>query len=560
MTEPGLRGASQRSVPRADASELSSSALHGGAPPTRAEVRETHTAVVFFTGDRAYKLKKPVDLGFLDYTTPPARRAACEREVTLNRRFAPDVYLGVGEIRGPDAEGAEPLVVMRRMPADRRLSRLVREGAAVDDALRAVARHLAAWHADAPRSPDVAEQGTRDALSSRWEASFAQVGALADDGFVAGGVTEVERLVRRYLAGRERLFDTRIEQGRVVDGHGDLLAEDIFCLDDGPRILDCLEFDDRLRYVDGLDDAAFLAMDLEQLGASEAAAYFLAQYSEYSGDPAPPSLWHHYVAYRAFVRAKVSLIQAHQGTPAAETASRRLVSTALRHLRTSAVGLTLVGGLPGSGKSTLAGALADRLGVTLLSSDRLRKELAGIPAEQSAAAGYGEGLYTPEWTARTYATLLDRASALLSSGESVVLDATWHDPGQRESALRIAEGTHAHLVALHCQVPGDVSAARLSTRAPGTSDAGLDIVTAMAAGEPPWPEAVSVDTSGPLESAVSQALAVVRPWGTGQAPVFRRPIWSLTRRAGLHQASARRPLDLTHTASHLPAPASGELL
>lgn len=496
---------------------------HHGPLPSRAEVCETHTAIVFFAGDRAYKVKKPVDLGFLDYTTGAARRTACEREVTLNRRFAPDVYLGLGEFSSPDAEGPEPLVVMRRMPADRRLSRLVREGAVPDDVLRAVARHLAAWHADAPRGRDVDEQGTRNALSSRWEASFAQIHALADDGSVPEGMTETEQLVRRFLAGRERLFASRIEQGRVVDGHGDLLAEDIFCLDDGPRVLDCLEFDDRLRYVDGLDDAAFLAMDLEQLGASEAAAYFLAQYSEYSGDPAPASLWHHYVAYRAFVRAKVSLIQALQGAPGAEATSRRLVSTTLRHLRTSAVGLTVVGGLPGSGKSTLSGALADRLGVTLLSSDRVRKELAGIPAEQSAAAGYGEGLYTPEWTARTYAALLDRAAALLSAGESVVLDATWWDPAQREAARRVAERTSADLVALHCHVPDDVSAARLSTRASGSSDADLDIATAMAAGEAAWPEAVALDTSGALDSAVARALAAVRPWGTGQAPVFRRP-------------------------------------
>ncbi|MFF8843386.1 AAA family ATPase [Streptomyces sp. NPDC015127] len=483
---------------------------------------ETHTAVVFFVGDRVYKLKKPVDLDFLDYTTVEARRSACEREVALNRRFAPDVYLGLGEFRSPDTDTPEPLVVMRRMPAERRLSQLVREGASVDDALRAVARLLATRHADARRAPEVDEQGTRDALSSRWEASFAQVRALADGVRVSGGVAEIERLVRRYLAGRKKLFDARIEQARIVDGHGDLLAEDIFCLDDAPRVLDCLEFDDRLRYVDGLDDAAFLAMDLEQLGAPEAAAFFLARYSEYSGDPAPPSLWHHYVAYRAFVRAKVSLIQARQGTPGAEAASRRLLTTALRHLRTSTVGLTLVGGLPGSGKSTLSGALADRLGVTLLSSDRLRKELAGIPAEKSAAAGYGEGLYTPEWTASTYAALLDRASALLSSGESVVLDATWSDTGQREAALRMAERTSADLVALHCQAPSNVTAARLNSRAPGASDADLDVATAMAAKEPPWTKAVSIDTSGPLESAVVQAMAAVRPWGTGQAPVFRR--------------------------------------
>ncbi|MER5586876.1 AAA family ATPase [Streptomyces asoensis] len=492
--------------------------------PPRARVCETHTAIVFFAGDRAYKVKKPVDLGFLDYTTTAARREACEREIALNRRFAPDVYLGVGEFRGPDAERAEPLVVMRRMPADRRLAQLVRNGdAAVDDVLRTLARHLAAWHAQAPRGPEVDAQGTREALASRWEAGFAQVREITGDGPLPDGLPETEELVRRYLGGRERLFAARIEQGRVVDGHGDLLAEDVFCLDDGPRVLDCLEFDDRLRYVDGLDDAAFLAMDLEQLGAPEAAAYFLARYGEYSGDPAPASLWHHYVAYRAFVRAKVALIQAGQGASGARAAARRLASSALRHLRTSAVGLTLVGGPPGSGKSTLSGALADRLGVTLLSSDRMRKELAGIPAEQPATAGYGEGLYTPERTARTYAALLDRAAALLSAGESVVLDATWSDTAQREAARRVADRTCADLVPLRCHVPREVSAARLRARTGGPSDADAAIGAAVAAAEHAWPEAVPVDTGGPLDAAVARAMAAVRPWGTGQAPVFRRP-------------------------------------
>ncbi|BCM64765.1 hypothetical protein EASAB2608_00099 [Streptomyces sp. EAS-AB2608] len=492
-------------------------------PFSRAAVSETHTARLFFVGDRAYKCKKPVALGFLDHTTVAARRAACEREITLNRRFAPDVYLGLGEFRSPETEACEPVVVMRRMPEERRLSHLVRAGITVDDVVRTVARNLAAWHAAAPRGRDVDEQGTRDALAGRWEASFAQLHALSTEGAVPDRLTETERLVRRYLAGRERLFDARIEQGRVVDGHGDLLAEDVFCLDDGPRVLDCLEFDDHLRYVDGLDDAAFLAMDLEQLGAPDTAAYFLARYGEYSADPAPPSLWHHYVAYRAFVRAKVSLIQARQGMPGAEAAARRLASLALRHLRASAVFLTVVGGLPGSGKSTLSGALADRLGVTLLSSDRIRKELAGIPAEQSAAARYGEGLYTPEWTARTYAALLDRATVLLSSGESVVLDATWSDAAQRQAAQGVAERTSADLVALHCHVPDAVSAARLNTRPAGPSDAGPGIANAMAAREPPWPDAVPVDTSGALEAAVARALTAVHPWGTGQAPVFRRP-------------------------------------
>lgn len=496
-------------------------------PPAYAGVRETHVAVVFFLGERAYKIKKPVSPGFLDFSTTAARRDACEREIVLNRRFAPDVYLGLGEFRSPGDEPPEPVVVMRRMPDTRRLSYLVREGAPVGQALRDIARLLAIHHAQAHRGPEVDEQGTREALSGRWEANFTQVRALTAgggpvEGVPAGEPEEARDLVRRYLAGRGPLFDERIRRGRVVDGHGDLLAQDVFCLDDGPRVLDCLEFDDRLRYLDGLDDAACLAMDLEQLGAAEEAASFLARYSEYSGDPAPPSLRHHYVAYRAFVRFKVALVRAGQGDTAAVVEARRLSASVLRHLRTSEVTLVLVGGLPGSGKSTLAGALADRLGVTLLSSDRVRKELAGIPPEQPAPAGYQQGLYSPDRTGRTYAALLQRASVLLSAGETVVLDATWSGASNRDAARDVAQSTGSGLVALRCEVPAGTAARRLETRGPGASDADVPVARAMAEAEDPWPDAVAVDTSGDLEAAVRQALAAVRPHSPEPATVFRR--------------------------------------
>ncbi|MCD0485962.1 AAA family ATPase [Streptacidiphilus sp. ASG 303] len=489
----------------------------------RAAAHETHTAVVFFAADRAYKVKKPVDLGFLDFTTPAARRAACEREVALNRRFAPDVYLGLGELSPPGGGPPEPLVVMRRMPEDRRLAHLVRTGAPVDDHLRRVARLLARCHADAPRGPDVDREGTAGALLGRWEANLAQLDDLGPEPSLKDTAAEAGRLVRRYLSGRGALFERRIREGRVVDGHGDLLAQDVFCLDDGPRVLDCLEFDDRLRYVDGLDDAAFLAMDLERLGAPAAAAFLLERYGEYSGDPAPPSLWHHYVAYRAFVRCKVALVRAGQGDPGGAAEAYGLAGAGLRHLRTSAVSLVLVGGLPGSGKSTLSGALADRLGLTLLSSDRLRKELAGLPPDRPAPAAWGEGLYTPERTRLTYDALLERAAALLAQGESVVLDATWTTRERREAAAETARRACADLAELRCEVPRELAEARLGGRPAGASDADAAVAGELAARADPWPRASAVDTGGSLDAAVSRAVAVVRPYGTGQAPPFRRP-------------------------------------
>ncbi|MFG2090539.1 MULTISPECIES: AAA family ATPase [unclassified Spirillospora] len=493
-----------------------------------AAVSETHIGVVFFVGDRAYKLKKPVDVGFLDFSTRELRERACHEEVRLNRRFAPDVYLGVSDVHAPGGgEVCDHLVVMRRMPADRRLSTLVEAGAPVEDALRDTARILAAWHAEAPRGPQIAAQGTRDAVRGRWNDSFDQVRPFHDRAVDGAAATEVEELTTAFLAGREALFDARIADGRVVDGHGDLLAGDIFCLDDGPRLLDCLEFDPTLRSLDGLDDASFLAMDLERLGAPGLAERFIDSYAGFAADPAPPSLRHHYVAYRAFVRAKVACLRYGQGVPEAADEAHAYTDVALRHLRAGKVDLILVGGLPGTGKTSLAGALADRLGCSLLSTDRVRKELAGLPPEDSAAAAYGTGIYTPEWSRRTYRELAGRAASLLRLGETVILDASWSAKEERDLIAAVAEREHAHLMSLRCEAPESVATERMRVRARsrGISDADAGIAAAMRADAAPWPESVAVDTGGTVENAVGQALAAVRPAGAEHL-WHRRPLLS----------------------------------
>ena len=491
-----------------------------------ADIRQTHSAVVFFVGDRAYKLKKPVNLGFLDFTAPQARQTACRRETELNRRFAPDVYLGVAEVRGPGGCGREHLVVMRRMPACRRLSALIGDRAPVAGPLRAVARILAAQHAASPRHPEISEQGSAGALQSRWTASYEQIRPLAGQVVRAADLDAAQRLSDRFLAGRAELLSARMSAGRIVDGHGDLLADDIFCLDDGPRILDCLEFDDRLRWLDGLDDAAFLAMDLERLGQPGLADQFTRWYLEFSGDPAPAALRHHYVAYRAFVRAKVACLQAGQGEPHAADQARQLTAMTLRHLRAGAVTLVLIGGLPATGKSVIAGALADRLGFTVLGSDRVRKELAGVDPGARSAAGYGGGIYAPPWTERTYRELIGRAARLLAMGESVILDASWLSARQRAAALAAAEAADADPVQLRCVAPARLTAQRMRRRTDGISDAYPEVAARMAAAAEPWPAAVVIDTSADepvttpgrdglaeLTGPARRALAAVRPHG-----------------------------------------------
>jgi uncharacterized protein len=481
-------------------------------------VSETHSAVVFFAGDRAYKLKKPVRLGFLDFSTVEARALACARETELNRRFAPDVYLGVAEVRDAAGQVCDHLVIMRRMPASRRLSSLIQAGVDAGPALREIARLLGAQHAAAERSARISEQGSRDATRRRWRDNIEQLRAVSGDLIDAAEIDEAAALADRFLAGRAALFDARMRAGRVIDGHGDLLAGDIFCLDDGPRVLDCLDFDDRLRWLDGLDDAAFLAMDLEHLGAPGLAEQFTRWYGEYSGDHAPSSLQQHFVAYRAIVRAKVRCLRAHEGDLNAAGEARGLTAATVRHLRAGAVTLVLVGGLPGTGKSALAGEIASRLGFTVLSSDRIRKELAGIAPGQHAAEEFGAGLYAPAWTDRTYAELISRAAELLAMGESVVLDATWSAPDHRESAAALARQAAAELVQLECTAPAQVAASRIDRRPDDVSDATPAIAARLTAEHAPWPEALAIDTSSEFSQddpsgAIQSALTAIRPHG-----------------------------------------------
>jgi aminoglycoside phosphotransferase family enzyme/predicted kinase len=498
LTDHGLREAVARVV------------VSGTSGEPFAAVVETHAAVVYFAGGCAFKLKKPVDLGFLDFSSPQAREAACYREVELNRRFAPDIYLGVVQLRDPAGRLIDHLVMMRRLPAGRRLSALVRAGEPVTGPLRGVARQLAAQHVASPHRREITEQGSRDALRRRWEANFSQARALVGSPLDPATIDEVQRLAGRFLAGRQPLFEARMRAGHIVDGHGDLLADDIFCLDDGPRILDCLEFDDRLRWLDGLDDAACLAMDLERLGAPGLAERFTGWYAEFTADPAPPSLHQHYVAYRAFMRAKVAGLRCSQGDQQAAAEARSLAGIALRHLRAGAVTLALVGGLPGTGKSTLARQLADRLGCTVLNSDRIRKELAGITPGQPCRATYGAGIYAPAWTERTYAELLRRAARLLGNGESVIADASWISPQQRSVAAAVAESAAADLVQLRCTAPAALASERMTARTDDPSDADPQIAAEIAAAQAPWPEAVTIDKAS-ADDPVAHAIAAIRP-------------------------------------------------
>lgn len=498
-------------------------------PVAALQVVETHVSWLFFCGDRVIKVKKPIRTDFLDFSSRERRAAACRREVELNRRLSPDVYLDLLDVVGADGTPYEHAVLMRRLPAARRLATLVAAGADVRADVRRVAAKVAALHARAPRSAAIDRAGRPETLRGLWEENL---GVLADQGHElldAATLTRVRERAHRYLIGRTALLERRIAAGSIVDGHGDLLAEDIFCLPDGPRILDCIEFDDQLRYGDVLLDVAFLAMDLERLGAPAEAAAFLDDYRQVSGVDHPASLAHWYIAYRAVVRAKVACLRYAQyaaggtdpgssdGQPtdrvaaaaAAATNAAELVRLADRHLSAGRVRMVLVGGLPGTGKSTIAQALGGRLGWPVLRSDVIRQQLSGGPV---GAAAPGGGSYHPQWTGATYGALLDRAAEHLAMGESVLLDASWTDPVHRSAATRLARRAAADLVTLECSATPELALARIGRRQAGghdPSDADADVYRYLADRAVPWPEAAQLDTGRPLADTLADALRAI---------------------------------------------------
>ncbi len=478
-----------------------------------AAVAETHISVLFSFGDRVVKVRKPVRFGFLDFTRLEARAEDCRREVELNRRLAPDVYLGTAEVRmGGDV--VEHAVVMRRLPAARNLGRLAATGADLHAEIPLIAGALAAFHAGARRSEEISDAATAAALGQRWRIDAGEVARFVGPVLDPGLHRHTVELAERYLAGRGELFEHRIATGQVCDGHGDLQAGDIFCLDDGPRILDCLEFDDRLRYGDVLADVAFLAMDLERLGRPEAARQLLDRYRRESGSAFPDSLAHFYVAARAHVRMLVACLRAEQDGRTDGGAAHALLELAHRHLLEGRVRLVLVGGLPGVGKSTVAEAVGRAIGADVLSTDRTRRSLSAGPegGGGSRGGGGGEARYSEAARAAVYAALLDEAATRLHGGRSVVIDATWASGARRHQARTTALRTWADVTEIRLDCPADVARERIAARLAvggGDSEATVEVAEQMAERFDPWPSARVLDTAGPAQEVRALAVALV---------------------------------------------------
>lgn len=473
--------------------------------PTQAsyDSRETHSSVVYFRGKHAYKIKKPLDLGFADFRSVEQRKRACERELVLNRRLAPDVYLDVLTVTDSHGAVCDYILKMRRMPTQLSLTQLIMDGQDVDNHLRALAKTIAAFHSSAETNPEIAAVGRVAGLRTRWQNVLTTARDAKSANLPPTTLDHISALVNRYLDGRVPLLDQRADQGLIKDGHGDLLAADIYCLPDKPRVLDCLDFDDQMRYLDVLDDVAFLAMDLEHLGRADLARSFVAWYLKFSGTPTVSSLEHHYIAYRATVRAAVSALGESQGLAESAANAYDFGQQALRHLSAAVVRMLVVGGPPGSGKTTLARSLADELGWTHIESDAVR-------ATRSPS---GPDRYSPQEKTKIYSEMLDQARRCLSFGQSVILDATWGQASHRAAATEIAAQTATDLLTMRCQLPASIAVQRVGHRLAGgldQSEADERIARELAQDFEPWHADLPVSTQASAQDCARDALALLR--------------------------------------------------
>jgi uncharacterized protein len=492
-------------------------------PVGEVRVIETHISWVLLTGTYAYKIKKPVNLGFADFSTLGLRGHYCQEELRLNRRFAPDLYLEVVEIRGtrdaPRVGGDGPLldyaVKMRQFRQDALAGNLLgREqlGAAEIDAL---ADGIAKFHATAPVAKASGRLGSSSIVGEQALQNFEQMLPLVKGPADDGSLRPVRHWTEREFALRRSVFSARRRQGFVRECHGDLHLANIVVLDGRPVPFDCLEFNEELRWIDVMSEVAFLFMDLSHRGRGDLAWRLLNRYLAATGDYEGLEIFRFYAVYRAMVRAKIRLIessQCQQLVPARQRrkgAFREYLALAGKLSQPSAPALVIAHGLSGSGKTTATLSLIEQLGAIRLRSDVERKRLHGFAAMSSSGSGIATGIYTREATAATYRRLGELARLILGAGYPVVVDAAFLRRTEREAFRLLAEAAGAPFAILDFRAPLDVLRARVaerSARADDASEAGLAVLERQIVTREPFTPAemavaVSLDGSEPFSAA-----------------------------------------------------------
>lgn len=447
-------------------------------PVDQVEIIETHISHVLLAGDYAYKIKKPLDLGFLDFGTLEKRRRCCEEELRLNRRLAPGWYLEVVPITGTPEDPAlggtgdaiEHAVRMRRFPQECLLDRLLAEGR-VDAALvDRIACTAAAFHARVATAGPDTPFGEPERVHFPVRQNFDQIAPLLETDAERARLERLRAWAEAAYARLEPVLAARKRDGYVRECHGDMHLGNMALADGELVIFDCIEFNENLRWIDVMSEAAFFVMDMEARAHPALAARFLDTYLTHTGDYAGTAVLRYYQAYRALVRAKVARIRlAQPGLDPAEADDARAqyatyLALAERYAAPPRPALLLTAGVAGAGKTTGSEALLHTLGAIRLRSDVERKRLHGLPPEARTGSAVDRGIYTPEAHRRTYARLLELAGRVLEAGLPVVVDATFLLPEHRAPFRELARRRGIPFAILAFEVPEAALVARIEAR------------------------------------------------------------------------------------------------
>lgn len=429
-------------------------------PADRVKLVETHISWVFLVGDFAYKLKKPVNFGFLDFSTLSKRQHFCQEELRLNKRYAPQLYLEVVSVGGSTENpilGGSPaidyLVKMKRFSRDDELDRLLQQERLSTDMIEQFADYLADIHQRAPCVDPRGYFGCLDAIKGPVQDNFAQLRPLLPEPAQLNQLTEIEHWSQTSLEQLRELMTQRKERGFIRECHGDVHLANMVWQSGQPILFDCIEFNDNFRCIDTVNDYAFLLMDLDDRGAEQLSWHFLNRYLQQSGDYQGLLLLNFYKSYRAMVRAKVTGLRLQQvGLSATEQAYdnellRSYLDLATSYGRPANKALIICHGLSGSGKSTFIKQLAPLCAAISINSDIERKRLHGLTATVHSASGIDAGIYTDQAGRQTYDRLQELAETILRAGFTVIIDATFLKQQQREQMWQLAKELNVpHLI------------------------------------------------------------------------------------------------------------------
>lgn len=463
--------------------------------PQTVDVLQTHISYIFIAGDYVYKVKKPVNFGFLDFTTLARRKFYCEEELRLNRRLAPSIYLDVVAI-GEDGSGrlalgaANPVVeyavCMKKLPLDKMLKVLLAQGKVDGSVMDAVAGKIARFHAAAQTGGPIDEMGSVKIIRHNHEENFAQTAPYIDATVPAYQYEFIKAYVDKFLTLNTRLLEERVRTHKIRDCHGDLHLEHI-CIADEIIVFDCIEFNERFRFSDVAAEVAFLTMDLDYNSYPRQAEDFVRSYTDYSGDSELHRLLNFYRCYYAYVRGKVisfrldqKEIPDHERTDIRRTAAKYFDLAYTYASRLEEPVLILTAGLIGSGKSYQARNLATRLGADVIRMDVLRKELLQIAPAEKHYESFGQGIYASDISKRTYEKAVELAVQKLERGKPVVIDASFRKRADRLLAAEAAARLNVPLYVVECVCPDEIVKIRLEKRKLDTdnpSDGRWEILT-----------------------------------------------------------------------------------